>query len=87
MLAKTFWVQFGQPCIKILTATAKEFSKEFAVKEDRDLSEDKEAIASAVRSASTKAPEPAPDEAARRREIAGMTDQELRQLKRSLGSY
>lgn len=72
---------------KILNAKAKELSTEFTPQVDRELSDDKEAIASAVRSASTKAPEPPEDEAKSRQKIRQMSDQELRALKRSLGGY
>ena len=69
---------------KILSATAREFSKEFTSPADKDLTEDREAIAAAVRNASSKTPE-APDEDARRREIRGMSDPELLAEKRKLG--
>lgn len=72
---------------KILSATAKEFSREYAPKVDQDLSDDKEAIASAVRSASTKAPEAQQDEAERRQQIRTMSDEELRKEKRKHGVY
>lgn len=85
---KAFFARGSNPAQwnKILSATAKEMAKEFATV-DKDLSEDKEAIASAVRSASTKVPEAQQDEASRRKEIAGMSDQELRAEKRRLGAY
>lgn len=71
---------------KILSATAKDFSQKFSTV-DRGVSDDVEAVASAVRSASTKTPEPPEDEAKSRQKIAQMSDQELRNLKRSLGGY
>lgn len=67
---------------QVLKAAAKEIRKELESSPDPHATEDKAAVRAAVRSASTRTPEP---EAIDPKKLAGMSDAEFRKFKQGLG--